>query len=75
MSVAEIRKFAATVRGGDDYNACDFRRGFIRSKTKFPDDWQDIFTRFAAADRQAQDEFLDKLQSGVYREKWGSVEM
>lgn len=74
VSVAEIKKFAATVTGGDDYIACDFRRAFIRSKTKFPDDWKDIFTRFAAADKTSQSEFLDNLQSGVYREKWGKAE-
>lgn len=72
VSVAEIKKFAAAVPGGDDYIACDFRRAFIRSKTKFPDDWKEIFTRFAAADKTSQSEFLDKLQSGAYREKWGS---
>ena len=72
VSVAEIKKFAAAVPGGDDYIACDFRRAFIRSKTKFPDDWKEIFTRFAAADKTSQSEFLDKLQSGAYRDKWGS---
>ena len=70
----DVKEFAKTVPGGDDYNACDFRRGFVKSGTAFPDDWQDIFRRFAAADRKIQEEFLKDLESGAYREKWGMAE-
>ena len=68
----DVKEFAKTVKGGDDYNACDFRRGFVRSGTAFPEDWREIFTRYAAADREAQEEFLQRLESGEYRERWGT---
>ena len=68
----DLKKLASTVRGGNDYNACDFRRAFVKSGTAFPDDWQDIFRRFAAADSKIQDEFLKSLESGAYRDKWGA---
>ena len=68
----DVKNFAKTVSGGDDYNACDFRRGFVKSGTAFPDDWQDVFIRFATAGTEAQNEFLEKLKAGAYREKWGA---
>ena len=71
VSVAEIRRFAQKVYGGNDYNACDFRRGFLESGTMFPDDWQDIFIRFAGSSPEVQERFLKDLGNGVYREKWG----
>ena len=71
VSVAEIRRFAQKVYGGNDYNACDFRRGFLESGTMFPDDWQDIFIRFAGSSPEVQEQFLKDLGNGVYREKWG----
>ena len=67
----EVKEFAKTVKGGDDYNACDFRRGFVKSGTAFPDNWQDVFRSFAAAGLEAQDEFLKKLEGGAYISKWG----
>ena len=74
VSVAEIRRFAKTVYGGDAYNACDFRRAFINSGTKFPSDWKDIFTRFAAADSKTQVQFLADVEAGKYLEKWGAAD-
>ncbi len=70
-SFGDVKEFAKTVKGGDDYNACDFRRGFVKSGTAFPDNWQDVFRSFAAAGLEAQDEFLKKLESGAYISKWG----
>ena len=74
VTVAEIRRFADTVYGGDAYNACDFRRAFINSGTRFPSDWKDIFTRFAAADSKTQVQFLDDVEAGKYLEKWGAAD-
>ena len=71
-SFGDVKEFAKTVPGGDDYNACDFRRGFVKSGTAFPDNWKDVFIRFAAAGIEVQDEFLEKLKAGAYREKWGA---
>ena len=67
----DVKEFAKTVPGGDDYNACDFRRGFVRSGTAFPDNWRDVFRSFASAGLEAQDEFLRRLESGAYISKWG----
>lgn len=74
MTVEEIRAFAATVPGSDDYLACDFRRGFIKSGTMVPADWQEVYLRFAAAGKDRQREFLDLLEKGAYRDKWGCVD-
>ena len=70
----DVKEFAKTVPGGDDYNACDFRRGFVKSGTAFPDNWQDVFRSFASAGLEAQEEFLKKLESGDYISKWGMGE-
>ena len=74
MTVEEIRTFSLNVPGSDDYLACDFRRGFINSGTKVPEDWKEIYIRFAAAEREKQLEFLDQLEHGAYREIWGAAE-
>lgn len=73
-SFGDVKEFAKTVPGGDDYNACDFRRGFVKSGTAFPDNWQDVFRSFASAGLEAQDKFLKKLESGDYISKWGMGE-
>lgn len=74
VSVAEMRTFGDTVPGSNDYLACGFRRGFVNSGTIMPDDWQDIYIRFVKAGREQQNEFLDLLESGAYREKWGTID-
>lgn len=70
VTVAEIRQFAATVPGGNDYNACDFRRAFLNSGTMLPKNWKEVFVRFAAADSSLQDKFLRDVEGGAYRERW-----
>ncbi len=74
VSVAEMRTFGDTVPGSNDYLACGFRRGFVNSGTRMPDDWQDIYRCFVRAERKQQNEFLDLLESGAYREKWGTID-
>ena len=74
MSVEEIRAFGQTVPGSNDYLACDFRKGFLRSGTRVPPDWKEVYIRFAAAGNDKQSEFLDLLEKGAYREKWGCVD-
>ena len=74
VSVEEFLCFTRSVPGGDDYTAGDFYTGFESSHTCFPPDWQDVFIRFAAASGEAQNQFLDDLTAGAYREKWGCVD-
>lgn len=74
VSVKEIRQLAKTVYGGDDYNACDFRRAFIESGTAFPENWKEVYEYFCQVDSQRQDTFLKDMAAGKYHEKWGTAE-
>ena len=74
VSVKEIRQLAKTVYGGDDYNACDFRRAFIESGTAFPENWKEVYEYFCQVDSQKQDTFLKDMAAGKYHEKWGTAE-
>ena len=63
-----FRQFAETV---DSELAEIFYDTFITAETNFPDDWQEVFTRFANAPPEKQNEFLNMLLTGQYKQKWG----
>ena len=71
VSVSEMRTFGDTVTGSDNYFACDFRRGFVNSGTRMPGDRQDIYRCFVIAEREQQNKFLKRLESGAFRERRG----
>ena len=74
VSVKEIRQFAKTVYGGNDYNACDFRRAFIESGTAFPENWKEVYEYFCQIDVQRQDDFLKGMAAGKFIDKWGAAQ-
>lgn len=74
VTVKEIRQFAKTVYGGNDYNACDFRRAFIESGTAFPENWKEVYEYFCQIDVQRQDDFLKGMAAGKFKDKWGTAE-
>ena len=70
----DVRRFQIEKHIGGGEIATEFFNGFEKSGTLFPKNWQRVYTKFANAPRKNRDEFIDKLESGGYREKWGAVE-
>lgn len=56
--------------GIDDYTASEFHTAFERSKTPFPRNWQKILVKYNKLNCREQDEFIKRLHSGEFREKW-----
>lgn len=73
-TVKEVREFALTVPGSTVSLACEFRGVFEESRTRFPEDWMELYRRFVTADNLRQDEFLKAVRSGQFAEKWGSFD-
>ena len=70
----DVRRFQIENHIGGGEDASEFFNGFEKSGTLFPKNWQRVYTKFAKAPYKNQSEFIDKLESGGYREKWGAVE-
>lgn len=59
---------------GSGETVSEFYNGFVKSDTRFPENWQSVYTQYVRADFDAQIEFIERLQSGAYREKWGTAD-
>ena len=70
----EIRQYQIDNHIGGGEIVDDFYDAFHESNTRFPENWQQVYTRFARADYPEQDEFVRRLKSGDYHSKWGKVD-
>ena len=70
----EIRQYQIDNHIGGGEVVDDFYDAFHESNTRFPENWQQVYTRFARADYPEQDEFVRRLKSGDYHSKWGKVD-
>ncbi len=74
VTYGEIRQFQIDNHIGGGEIVDDFYDAFHESNTRFPENWQQVYTRFARADYPEQDEFVRRLKSGDYHSKWGKVD-
>lgn len=74
VSYGEMRQYQIDSRIGNAGIVTDFYNSFHNSKTKIPADWKSLYQKFAAADRMAQVEFIERLTRGEYRDKWGAAD-
>ena len=74
VTYQEIRQFQIENHIGSGEIVDDFYDAFHESNTRFPENWQQVYTRFARADYPEQDEFVRRLKSGDYHSKWGKVD-
>ena len=74
VTYGEIRQFQIDNHIGGGEIVDDFFDAFHESNTRFPENWQQVYTRFARADYPEQDEFVRRLKSGDYHSKWGKVD-
>ena len=74
VTYQEIRQFQIENHIGGGEIVDDFYDAFHESNTRFPENWQQVYTRFARADYPEQDEFVRRLKSGDYHSKWGKVD-
>ena len=70
----EIRQYQIDNHIGGGEIVDDFYDAFHESNTRFPENWQQVYTRFARADYPEQDEFVRRLKSGDYHSKWGKID-
>lgn len=70
----DVREYQISHRAGCGECASEFYDAFVKTKTLFPPDWEDVYHRYAKAPPEKQDEFLKMLESGQLREKWGTAE-
>lgn len=70
----EIRQYQIDNHIGGGEIVDDFYDAFHESNTRFPENWQQVYTRFARADYPEQDEFVRRLKSGDYHSKWGKTD-
>ena len=70
----EIRQYQIDNHIGGGEIVDDFYDAFHESNTRFPENWQQVYTRFVRADYPEQDEFVRRLKSGDYHSKWGKVD-
>lgn len=74
VTYGEIRQFQIDNHIGGGEIVDDFYDAFHESNTRFPENWQQVYTRFARADYPEQDEFVRRLKSGDYHSKWGKID-
>jgi len=74
VTYGEIRQFQIDHHIGGGEMVSEFYNGFEKSGTKIPDNWQDLYIRYARAEWKAQNEFIEKLEKGEYIEKWGHAD-
>lgn len=74
VTYGEIRQFQIDHHIGGGEMVSEFYNGFEKSGTKIPDNWQDLYIRYARAEWEAQNEFIEKLENGEYIEKWGHAD-
>ena len=72
VSFEEMRQYQIENRLGGGELVTEFYDAFHDSKTKIPDDWKNLYYKYAKADLSAQIEFVEKLKRGEYRDKWGA---
>ena len=70
----EIRQYQIDNHIGGGEIVDDFYDAFKKSGTRIPDNWQDLYCRFARADYDAQLEFAKNLKDGKYYDKWGKAD-
>ena len=74
VTFADIRQFQIDNRVGSGELVSEFYDAFTQSGTRIPDDWQQVYTRYAKAPCLAQVEFIENLTGGKYHEKWGKAD-
>lgn len=65
-----LYEFAGSDRLAEMEIFCD---AFVTSGTALPSEWKEIFDRFSNAEPVKQQEFIDRLLTGFYKEKWGET--
>ena len=74
VTFEEMRQYQIENRLGGGELVTEFYDAFHDSKTKIPDDWKNLYYKYAKADLSAQIEFVEKLKRGEYRDKWGAAD-
>lgn len=74
VSYNEMRQYQIDNHIGSGELITEFYDGFHDSETKIPDNWQQLYAQYAAADLMAQITFIEKLKRGEYRDKWGTAD-
>lgn len=74
VTLQDVRQFQIDNHIGGGEIACDFYHAFEKSGTRIPDNWQDLYIRYARAGWEDQDEFIERLEKGEYIEKWGRAD-
>ncbi len=74
VTLMDVRKFQLDNRVGSGEDAQTFYEAFRRSGTRLPADWQQVYTGYIKADMMAQIAFIERLESGGYRDKWGAAD-
>ncbi|MBQ1453724.1 MAG: hypothetical protein IIZ23_07120, partial [Ruminococcus sp.] len=70
----EIRQFQIDHHIGSGEIVDDFYDAFKKSGTRIPDNWQDLYCRFAKASYDVQLEFAKNLKAGKYYDRWGKAD-
>lgn len=70
----EIRQFQIDHHIGGGEIVDDFYDAFKKSGTRIPDNWQDLYCRFAKASYDVQLEFAKNLKAGKYYDRWGKAD-
>ena len=73
VTYQQMRRYQIDNAIGSGETVSEFYNGFVKSDTRFPENWQSVYTQYVRADFDAQIEFIERLQSGAYREKWGTA--
>lgn len=74
VTYQQMRRYQIDNAIGSGETVSEFYNGFVKSDTRFPENWQSVYTQYVRADFDAQIEFIERLQSGAYREKWGTAD-
>ena len=70
----EIRQFQIDNRIGSGEMVESFFYAFKNSGTRIPEDWRDLYTKYARAGYEAQKKFRLNLHAGNYIDKWGAAD-
>lgn len=73
VPLKELLTYAETVPDSQSKLVLEFHGGFEQSGTVMPEEWQDLYRRYVVADEEHRRQFIELLESGALRERWGDV--